>query len=46
MNRPKPSWRRNVVRLLLVMILAGLTFGGSFTCFASSGDDDHPTTQP
>jgi len=33
--------------LLLIMICAALAFGGSFTCFASSGDHDHdhPSTR-
>ncbi len=36
-----------LTRLLLVILLAALTVGGSFTCFYSSGDDpDHPTTRP
>jgi hypothetical protein len=36
---------RDLVMLLLCAVLA---FGGSFTCFASSGDDDidFPTTRP
>jgi len=31
---------------LLLALCAVLTFGGSFTCNASSGDDDSPTTRP
>lgn len=33
------------MRLLLVILLAMLAFGGSFTCRFSSDDDDTPTTQ-
>jgi hypothetical protein len=39
-------FRSTLVTLLMVAILAMLSFGGSFSCFASSGDSDHPTTQP
>ena len=31
-------------RLILVALLAALSFGGSFTCKAHSGDGDHHTT--
>jgi hypothetical protein len=36
---------RKCTTLLLVVLCAALAFGGSFTCNASSGDDDHSTTQ-
>ena len=35
------------IRLFLLVLLAALTFGGSFTCHYHSGDDhDHPTNPP
>jgi hypothetical protein len=32
-------------RIILLILLAALAFGGSFTCHYSS-DGSHPTTQP
>jgi hypothetical protein len=32
--------------LILIAIVAALSFGGSFTCNSSSGDDDPPKPQP
>jgi hypothetical protein len=31
-------------RLILVVVLASMCFGGSFTCKAHSGDHDHDHT--
>lgn len=44
----KPRWRPAWRDVLLLVICASLAFGGSFTCFASSGDDDIdlPVTRP
>jgi uncharacterized membrane protein YdfJ with MMPL/SSD domain len=43
-RRPEAYGVRTVLLLLLCAMLA---FGGSFTCFASSGDtSDFPTTRP
>jgi len=45
-GRRSMFWRCNMkwTRLVLIVLLAAMTFGGSFTC--KSGDDqrDHPTT--
>lgn len=32
--------------LILMTLIAALSFGGSFTCSSSSGDDDPPKQQP
>jgi hypothetical protein len=33
-------------QLLVVILLAAMTFGGSFTCFASTHDNDDPPQKP
>jgi hypothetical protein len=32
--------------VLLVILLAAIMFGGTFTCFYSSGDINHATSHP